>query len=286
MRESDVEKKVEELKARNEILTAKLVKVNERLRDSEVFKSHFLSNITNEIVNPFSSIMILSENIQKLEKDEIASIHKMATLIHDEAFQLDFQLKNIFAAAMIEAGLDDVISVKADLVDAINKTIRFFDRELTKKDLRISFDIDEGMDRDRIKSFHVDVDKFELMIKNLLSNAIKYSPHGAGIILRLEMVDEMIKLTVRDFGKGIPKHEFFLIFDRFKQLDSRINSMNTGHGLGLSIVNSYVQSFGGKVDLGTSQEDGLEISILFPELESVDDWDSTEDFFLGSEEKF
>ena len=286
MREFDVEKKMEELKARNEILTAKLVKVNERLKESEAFKSHFLSNVTNEIVNPFSSVMILSENIQKLQENEMDRIHKMAALIYDEAFQLDFQLKNVFAAAMIEAGLDDVVSVNTDLEGTVNRTIRYFDRERTKKELRISFDIDEGADRDRIKSFKVDVDKLELVIKNLLSNAIKYSPHGAEIILKLEMVDDNVKLTVRDFGKGIPKHEFLLIFDRFKQLDSRINSINTGHGLGLSIVNAYVHSFGGQVELGTPEEVGLEISILFPELESSDDWGSSEDFFLGSEEKF
>ena len=286
MREFDMEKKMEELKARNEILTAKLVKVNERLKESEAFKSHFLSNVTNEIVNPFSSVMVLSENIQKLQENEMPRIHKMAGLIYDEAFQLDFQLKNIFAAAMIEAGLDDVVSVETDLEATVNQTIRFFDRELTKKELRISFDIAEGVDRDKIKSFHVDVDKLELVIKNLLSNAVKYSPHGAEIILKLEMVDENVKLTVRDFGKGIPKHDFFLIFDRFKQLDSRINSINTGHGLGLSIVNAYVLSFGGQVELGTPKDVGLEISILFPELESSDDWENLEDFFLGSDEKF
>ncbi len=286
MREFEMEKKMEELKARNEILTAKLVKVNERLRESEAFKSHFLSNVTNEIVNPFSSVMVLSENIQKLQENEMPRIHKMAGLIYDEAFQLDFQLKNIFAAAMIEAGLDDVVSVETDLEATVNKAIRFFDRELTKKELRISFEIAEGLDRDRIKSFYVDVDKLELVIKNLLSNAVKYSPRGAEIILKLEMVDEDVKLTVRDFGKGIPKHDFFLIFDRFKQLDSRINSINTGHGLGLSIVNAYVLSFGGQVELGTPTDVGLEISILFPELESSDDWENSEDFFLGSDEKF
>ena len=44
-------------------LTNELKIVNKKLEESEAMKSHFISNITNEIVNPFTSILGLSRAI-------------------------------------------------------------------------------------------------------------------------------------------------------------------------------------------------------------------------------
>ncbi|OQY00661.1 MAG: hypothetical protein B6I20_08475 [Bacteroidetes bacterium 4572_117] len=51
-----------------ERITDELKVVNKKLAESEALKSHFISNITNEIVNPFTSIVILSKNILSYRK--------------------------------------------------------------------------------------------------------------------------------------------------------------------------------------------------------------------------
>ena len=43
--------------------------VNKNLAESEALKSHFISNITNEIINPFASILALSKNILSVKKE-------------------------------------------------------------------------------------------------------------------------------------------------------------------------------------------------------------------------
>ena len=85
-------------------LNRELVQVNEKLTESEKLKSHFISNITNEIVNPFASIVNLAKNLMWLDKNKQMDVKKIAGLIYLESFRLDFQLKNIFMAAKIEAG--------------------------------------------------------------------------------------------------------------------------------------------------------------------------------------
>ncbi len=74
-------KQISELKSENEDLARSLYKVNEKLRDSEKLKGHFISNITNEIVNPFASVLALAENIKQLKHGEIDKAHRMAELI-------------------------------------------------------------------------------------------------------------------------------------------------------------------------------------------------------------
>ncbi|MBS3771213.1 MAG: hypothetical protein KGY70_13145, partial [Bacteroidales bacterium] len=62
-----------------------LKEVNKKLEDSESLKSHFISNITNEIINPFSSIMGLAKNIMSLEEPDWKQVKSMVSMIYYEA---------------------------------------------------------------------------------------------------------------------------------------------------------------------------------------------------------
>ncbi len=274
---------LEGLMNRNEELTSQLYHVNERLKEAEAFKSHFISNMTNEIINPFASILALSSNIVKLGEGEITKAKKMAALIHDEAFHLDFQLKNIFAAAQIEAGLDELMPVTVDLVGVGQSAIRFFETEAEKKQLEIIFSVEQEKE---LKSFYTDGDKIELILRNLLSNAIKFSDLGGKVQVALSVREHRFKIDVRDFGKGILPEQYKVIFDRFKQLDTKINSLNTGQGLGLSIVYAYVQSFDGEISLNSPEDGGLEIQVIIPECNKIEGSDDLDGFLLDSGEKF
>jgi len=48
-------------------LNKQLIEVNKKLSESESLKSHFISNITNEIINPFASVLGLSKSIMNRE---------------------------------------------------------------------------------------------------------------------------------------------------------------------------------------------------------------------------
>ncbi len=275
------------LTAGNEQLTSELYEVNRRLREAELFKSHFISNMTNEILNPFASILALSENILSLEETEMEQAKKMALLIHREAFHLDFQLKNVFAAAMIEAGVDNIMPVSVNLVNLVQEAVHFFGQEIRQKQLDIDLQIENKEGSRLLQSFITDEGRLELIIRNLLSNAIKFSDHGGRIEISAGIQDENFKLSVRDFGKGIHQDECKMIFDRFKQLDQSTNTLNTGQGLGLSIVSAYLLSFGGNIGLEAPEGGGLKVTVEMGELSIADgECGSLDDFLLNSEEKF
>jgi len=85
-------KTIQELKD----LTEELKIVNKKLEESEALKSHFISNITNEIINPFTSILGLSRNILAVKKENWKKVISMVALIHSEAFNLDFSFEIYF----------------------------------------------------------------------------------------------------------------------------------------------------------------------------------------------
>lgn len=277
---------IDALKRENEDLVKNLYKVNEKLRDSERLKGHFISNITNEIVNPFTSVIALAENIRQLKDGEMSQAHRMAELIFEEAFHLDFQLKNIFAAALIEAGMDVSRYKNIQITDLSDNIRKYFRAQLNKKNISLSVSFRNEIVPDFPITFNSDYEKIDLILKNLISNSLKYSPDNSVIELDFILTKGNLSMEVSDHGKGIPAEGRSLIFDRFKQLDEKINSINTGHGLGLSIVQAYAEMLGGKVSLNDNLDGGIRVVVTVAENLDADEWDDLEDFLFEPETRF
>lgn len=247
-----------------EKITAELKEVNSKLAESEALKSHFISNITNEIVNPFTSIVVLSKNILSVKEGDWDKVKRMASLIHSEAFNLDFQLKNIFAAAEIEAGelFMEVSNVKVDLL--VEALLESFIPETVKKHLAFEFINENEKGEDFI--FKIDSEKLKLILSNLVDNAIKFSKNNKIIVKRWTQ-GNLLFISVQDFGIGISENNQKIIFDRFKRLDSGINSLNRGHGLGLSINKALLDFLNGEITIDSKKNEGTTFTISIPEAE-------------------
>lgn len=251
-------------------LTNQLTEVNKKLEESEAMKTHFISNITNEIINPFAAILGLSKNILQSEGEDWEKIISMVHLIHSEAFNLDFQLKNIFAAAKIEAGEWSPEITNVDINQLIQSLIDNFKYEIDKKkiNLQYSFDIYPGVE----KSFYfpTDPEKLNLILANLLSNAIKFSYDAGKVIIKAKLVDDDIEISVTDFGAGVSKENKKIIFNRFKRIDPGINSVNRGHGLGLSINKAIIDMLNGQLDMDSKPDEKTVFKIVLPPGKPID----------------
>lgn len=238
--------------------------LNTRLKESESLKSHFISNIRNEIINPFTSVLAIAENILGVEKENWKKVIQMISLIHTEVFNLDFQLKNIFAAAELEAGeiQPDITLINID--STIKHVIDIFKYEARRKHLSINYTSENIVNNAEIY-FKSDAEKIHLILCNLISNAIKFS-YNEGIIEVIASKNEnQLKITVSDNGQGISKTNEQIIFDRFKRIDTGINSINRGHGLGLSIIKAMIDSLDGKIEFKSQLGKGASFTISLTE---------------------
>lgn len=254
-------KTIQELKD----LTEELKIVNKKLEESEALKSHFISNITNEIINPFTSILGLSRNILAVKKENWKKVISMVALIHSEAFNLDFQLRNIFLAAKIEAGEIYPEILNVDLKSLVRNVIDTFRIEAKKKNISIELLFDIKPEKGIIFYFKTDPEKIKLSLANLISNALKFSYDDNKVIVKVWKENDFVHISVQDFGTGISEANQKIIFDRFKRLDSGINSLNRGHGLGLSINKAVIDLLQGKISIKSEVNKGATFTISVPE---------------------
>ncbi|MCK4922515.1 MAG: HAMP domain-containing histidine kinase [Bacteroidales bacterium] len=262
----------EELKS----VTKEMKNVSRKLEESEAMKGHFISNITNEIINPFSSILGLSKAILSVDKENWKKVFSMVAMIHTEAFSLDFQLKNIFAAAKIEAGdiLPDLSNV--DIYSVVTTVINSFKIDAKKKKLIFVQNFQVEASKDKPFYFKTDAEKLRLILSNLLNNAVKFSFDEGEITIDVRKEESNLIISVTDTGAGISEENQTIIYDRFKRIDSGITSTLRGHGLGLSINKGMLDLLDGEINLKSKLGEGSVFTFQIPEPEEDVDHTSYE----------
>jgi signal transduction histidine kinase len=267
-------------------LEESLVNVNQKLEEAESLKSHFISNICNEIVNPFTSVLALAENILDVDKENWKKVITMVAMIHSEVFHLDFQLKNIFVAARIEAGESVPEITTVDILNLFRNVIDSFKYDTRHRSIDIILETD-NKNADAKIFFNTDSEKLHLIVSNLLNNAIKFSHPKSKVYVRVTRAFDKLILEVQDFGVGISPENESIIFDRFKRIDTGINSLNRGHGLGLSINKAILEILDGTISFNSKTNEGSTFVVTIPESKQMSSGissDANELFF--KEEKF
>jgi signal transduction histidine kinase/CheY-like chemotaxis protein len=100
-----------------------------------------------------------------------------------------------------------------------------------------------------------------VIINNLLGNCIKFTGPDACIRISLETDNDIVRLKFIDAGRGMTrdfiKHNLLVPFAQQDPLD-------TGTGLGLTLVQSAVQSLDGETIIDTDESRGTEVSVSLP----------------------
>jgi PAS domain S-box-containing protein len=93
----------------------------------------------------------------------------------------------------------------------------------------------------------VDDLRLQQVLNNLLSNAAKFSPRGAEVQVSIQVVEQWVRVSVQDQGRGIPQEFQAKVFEKFTQADSSSTRSKGGTGLGLAISRELLERMGGRI---------------------------------------
>lgn len=92
-----------------------------------------------------------------------------------------------------------------------------------------------------------DPERLAQVLRNLLDNAAKYSAAGGLIVVRGEVANNEVTMSVADQGIGIAPEHLNRLFDKFFRVKSRDTRRTIGSGLGLPIARTLVEAHGGRI---------------------------------------
>jgi signal transduction histidine kinase len=106
----------------------------------------------------------------------------------------------------------------------------------------------------------IDGDVFALgrVYRNLILNAIQATAPGGAIVVRSEVADDRVNVSVTDTGCGIPADRLSAIFEDF------VTTKRRGLGLGLAISRKIVEQLGGQITVTSQVGHGTTFVLSFP----------------------
>ena len=110
----------------------------------------------------------------------------------------------------------------------------------------------------------VDRQRFDQVMANLLSNAAKFSAPGADVEVSAALAVTRVRISVRDFGMGIPEAFRARIFGKFSQADATDTRQKGGTGLGLAITKELIERMAGAIGFESVEGQGTVFWVELP----------------------
>jgi signal transduction histidine kinase/ActR/RegA family two-component response regulator len=242
-------------------LYAELDQKAESLRRADESKTRFLSNMSHEFRTPLSSIRALAKLLLAgVDGDLSTEQEKQVGFILQGAVTLSEMVDDLLDLAKIEAGKVDVHPSLID-VDDMFGALRGMLRPLLSGDgVTLSF---ESPDIGR--PLYCDEAKLSQILRNFISNALKFTETGTVTVsARYQAQDDCVRFSVADTGIGIAQEHLELVFEEFSQVESSLQRVVKGTGLGLPLCRSLATLLNGCVTAESTPGTGSVFSVVVP----------------------
>ena len=208
------------------------------------------SSIIHDLKNPLSIIKAYLQIMNK--KVNTPDFEKYFSIIYLEINRLVTMTEEVLNFARGEYDLKEEI---VNLTSFINDTAPLINQLFSEKS--IDFTIENSYDG-KIK---IDKDKIHRLFYNIASNANDAMETGGKFHFSASQRDDLLIMSFRDTGKGIPDFLLDRIFEPFVTHDK-----TTGTGLGMAIVKKIVEAHEGKIYIDSELNSGTTITLELPVL--------------------
>ncbi len=246
-----------------ETLSDELKQANRQLIAMDRLKDEFLANTSHELRTPLNGIIGLSESMGDGSMGELSDSHKYnLKLIESSARRLSNLVNDILDFAKMKNSDIEIMRQSIDIYSMVDHVL-ILSRTLTGTRPitlfnRIDYNLPPALG---------DENRIQQILYNLVGNAIKFTKEGAVEIFAeiiQEREREMISITVKDSGIGIPQDKHEIIFNSFEQGDGSTEREYGGTGLGLAITRKLVELHGGTISVVSEIGKGSSFNFTIP----------------------
>ena len=231
---------------------------NEALRKADEIKNAFVQHVSYELRSPLTNIIGFTDLLRTPGMDPLSDRQaEYLDHISNSSSVLLTLVNDILDLATVDAGIMELhystVSV-ADLLDEVSLQIG---HRLQESDVSLKILVDQDLG-----SIRADHQRLKQIFIKLLTNAANFAPDGSIIGLRCWRDGSDFLFSVSDSGPGMTEEMQNRIFARFES-DAR-GGRKSGAGLGLSIVESFVNLHHGTISLDSSPGLGTRITCRIP----------------------
>jgi len=220
----------------------------------------FASNASHELRTPLTTIRLRTEPLLTGDLDP-ATTHRYLTEIHEEVVRMAGLVDDLILLSRLDAHR---LAVGEEQVDA-SRLVRRLHQELAplaeSKGIALHFTPPASP----IPPLQTNLNHLHVVARNVLDNALKYTPAGGQVTVALAQQGELVQLQITDSGQGIAAADLPNLTKRFYRADKAHQRQTDGIGLGLALVQSIVDLYGGRLAIASAGlGQGTTVTVWWP----------------------
>lgn len=228
------------------------------IEELETSRPEFVSTIIHDLRAPLANLQgaveLLADRLDGCGQDDTS---ELLEIIGDQVSRLTRLIEGTLSAT--RTGTKSVVlpQQNVDLHDHLTAMAREFRIRAPEYQFVLPTE-------DHMPHVSADPDHLDEILANLLDNAVKFSPPGSRIAIEVQSTDSQATICVRDEGVGISADHLDNIFEKFYQVGSATSEQRGGYGLGLYLVRTLVEAYGGRIWVESTPGNGSCFSFSLP----------------------
>jgi signal transduction histidine kinase/ActR/RegA family two-component response regulator len=273
----DLEQKICEQTMELAAANSSLAKANERIVQQAKSQIRNFAMMSHEIRTPLNCIIGMSNLL--LHSDLDATAREGIEMITSSGDLLLAVVDDVLDYSKLATGIVETRFELTQLALVIRTVVASVQIRATSSGVDLETRIDESLP----SGVQTDGRRLQQILYNLLGNAIKFGGDGQRVEFNVELVrrhtlevvhdsamrnaprsdDDLIRFSIKDYGKGVPPSEIEKIFQPFQQAATNDPTVG-GTGLGLAITKQLVRVLGGRISVESEYGSWCEFVVLLP----------------------
>lgn len=248
----------EEVKARVSI-HLKLYQQHKELEKLNADKNRFITILAHDLKSPFVGIIGFSELLAtNVRNYDIDKIEKLVDIIHKSSQHFYSLLEDLLIWARAQSGKLPFEPKPIEFLALCNEVVTVQKISSDNKNILLRVDVQPEL------TVYADLNMLKTILRNLISNAIKYTNVFGKIIVKAELVESEVIISIKDNGIGMSKKTLDTLFDMTQIQSIRGTNDETGTGFGLMLCKEFAEKQGGRIWVESEEEKGTTVNFTLP----------------------
>lgn len=220
----------------------------------------FASNASHELRTPLTTIRLRTEALRAGDLDA-ATTAEYIEEIDGEVKRMSNLVDDLLLLSRLDAQKLEIGKDQIDPERLLKAVVREFENRIEAKQLNLCNHPVEEL----VPAVQANMSHLRIVYRNVIENSVKYTPPNGQIDVRLSPQSKFITLQVVDNGRGIAPEDLAKIGKRFFRTDKARTRDIEGTGLGLALVHSILDLYGGTLHIESEGLDkGTAVTVLWP----------------------
>lgn len=220
----------------------------DRERESERTKNELITNIAHDLRTPLTSIIGYLELLSGEKGNSISREmeKKYIDIAYKKSKRLEKLIEDLFGFTKMTYGKVTMKVAPVDIIKLLGQLLEEFYPSFADKNL--TYELKSNVQSQVITA---DANLLARLFDNLINNAIKYGAEGKRILVKVHGTEEIVTVSVTNYGYVIPEEDLPLLFNKFYRVERSRSTATGGTGLGLAIAKNIVDMHGGVIQVSS-----------------------------------